>query len=129
MRIITAAEARAFFAAPSQMRHGEIDPADLHDDGLEYWAEDGVCGVFHAALWPGVWMAHYGVMPESWGRTIAPARRILAAFWEAKQPQRIIGWTKESNRAALSFARRLGFEIDGRLDLPSGPVIMQGWRI
>lgn len=121
-------EARAFFAHPSQQRASHIAPEDLPADGVEYWAKDGVCGLFHPSFWPDVWMAHYGVKPEALGRTVAPAKAILSAFWEEKKPARIIGWTKENNRAALAFARRLGFTVDGRMDLPE-PVIMQGWRL
>jgi RimJ/RimL family protein N-acetyltransferase len=123
-------EARPYFDHPSQRKGGMVDPANLHDDGIEYLIHmGGVCGAFHAAQWPGVWMAHYGMQPRAWGFAVGPALDILRTFWMAKQPERIIGWTKESNRAALAFAKRLGFEIDGRMDLPSGPVILQGWRL
>jgi RimJ/RimL family protein N-acetyltransferase len=125
---ITVDDARAYFAHPSQQRASMIDADDLPAEGVEYWAKDGVCGLFHPANWQGVWMAHYGVKPEAWGHAIAPAKAILTAFWNEKQPARVIGWTKESNRAALAFARRLGFTVDGRMDLPE-PVIMQGWRL
>jgi RimJ/RimL family protein N-acetyltransferase len=121
-------EARAFFADRTQQVASMITPDQLPADGVEYWADEGVCGAFHLAPWPGVWMAHYGVKPSQWGKTIPPARRILYAFWKAKQPDRIVGWTLESNRAAISFARRLGFVVDGRLDLKE-PVIMQGWSV
>ena len=125
---LSAAAARPFFDHPTQRRGAAVDPADLHDNGIFYRALGGVCGAFHLAPWPGVWMAHYGVQPSSWGRAVEPARLILRAFWAEQQPDRIIGWTKESNRAALAFARRVGFTVDGRLDLPSGTVIMQGWK-
>ena len=106
-----------------------ITPETLPDNPLfQYWADSGVCGVFHPGNWPGVWMAHYGVKPEAWGKTKAPALRILRAFWGAEKPELIIGWTKESNRAALAFARRLGFQVHGEMDLPSGKVIEQSWR-
>lgn len=125
---ITVDEARAFFAHGSQQKASSITPDDLPADGVEYWACDGVCGLFHLSHWPGVWMAHYGVKPEAWGRTKEPALRVLSAFWAAKQPELIIGWTAETNRAAIAFARRLGFTQYGRMDLPSGSVVCQQWR-
>ena len=124
---LLAADARPFFDHPTQRRGASVDPAELHDNGILYRACGPVCGAFHAAPWPGVWMAHYGVKPEAWGQARDPARAILRAFWDEMQPARIVGWTKESNRAAIAFARRIGFTVDGRLDLQGGAVIMQGW--
>lgn len=126
---VPASVARAYFDHPSQRKGGMVNPDDLHDNGIEYRIYGGVCAALHAAQWPGVWMAHVGVLPAAWGRAVGPARTILEWIWETKEPERIIGWTKESNRAALAFAKRLGFETDGRMDLPSGPVILQGWRL
>lgn len=125
---ITAAEARPYFDHRSQRVGAMIDPADLHDNGLEYWALDGICGVFHQAHWPDVWMVHYGAKPEAWGRLVEPSRTVLRAFWDEKQPDLLIGWTKESNRQALAFARRVGFRENGRMNLPEGAVVMQEWR-
>ena len=103
-------------------------PDDLPGEGVVYYATGGVCGCFHDAHWPGVVMAHYGVLPEAWGSTVPAARAILRQFSEDYQPQAIIGWTDERNRAALAFARRLGFEEYGRLELPSGTVVKQRWQ-
>ena len=127
MRIM-ASEARAYFDHETQRRAGMIDPQDLHDDGIEYFAEGGICGAFHRAHWLGVWMAHYGVKPNAWGSLVAPARAVLSEFWDDKKPDLVIGWTDEKNRAAIAFARRIGFIENGRMTLPSGAVIMQEWR-
>lgn len=123
---ITVDEARAFFAHPSQHVFG-ITPDRLPEEGVEYWASGPVCGVFHLAPYPDVWMGHYAVKPEGWGKATEPAKAILRAFSEAKQAHRIIGWTPSSNRAALAFAKRLGFVVDGVMPLPEGEIIMQGW--
>lgn len=125
---ISVDEARKYFTHDSQKILG-TDPDNLPEDGVEYWASGPICGVFHPAPWPDVWMAHYGVLPEGWGRLKSPAIEILTAFWREKQPKRIIGWTEETNRAAVAFARRLGFEKDGEMKLGSETVIMQGWAI
>lgn len=125
---ISADSARAYFAHKSQQIHARVKPEELPDEGIEYWECGGVCGLFHMAMWPGVWMAHYGVKPEVWGHTLEPARAILSAFWDAENPELIIGWTLEENRAALAFAKRLGFAPYGKMNLPSGPVILQEWR-
>ena len=125
--IVKANEARAFFAHPSQHKCG-LDPADLHDNGIEYRAENGVCLAFHASFWPTVWMVHIGVMPSVWGKVDAPCKRILTAFQAEKQAERIIAWIPSSNRAALALARRLGFENDGALPLPGEGITMIGWR-
>lgn len=123
---ITVEEAREFFSHPSQQLL-DITPDALPDEGFEYWAQGLVCGVFHPMPWPGVWGAHYGVKPEGWGRLVVPARAVLQEFWAAHEPKRIVGWTPESNRAALAFARRLGFVVDGRMPLGSETIVMQGW--
>jgi hypothetical protein len=125
---ITVHEARGYFAHVSQQAKSDISPDDLPEDGVQYWADSGVCVALHQAHWPRVWMAHVAVNPAAWGHTKEPALRILDAFWKAEAPELIVGWTSESNRAALAFARRLGFVEYGRMDLPSGGVICQKWR-
>lgn len=123
---VSVEDARSFFEHKSQQIFG-ITPQNLPETGCEYWVSGGLCVALHGQAWPGVYMAHYGAKPEFWGRLVEPAKDILAAFWAEKEPQRIIGWTAEGNRPALAFARRIGFEIDGKLKLPSGNVIMQGY--
>lgn len=91
----------------------------------EYYAESGVCAVFHPHLWPGVWAIHIGVTPAAWGYVDAPLQSVIAEFCHDKQPERVVGWVKESNRAVIALAKRVGFEIDGRLPL-AGPVVMIG---
>lgn len=125
MRISVEA-ARAYFTHPSQRRGAMIAPNDLPAEGVEYWAKDGVCLIFHDAPWPGVIMVHVGALPSAWGRADEPAKAILRAAWDYYRPARIVAWMKESNRAVLAFAKRTGFTVDGRMDLPE-PVIMQGW--
>lgn len=126
--IIDVEEARDYFLDSSQQIQG-ITPETLPESGVEYWANEGVCGMFHLAPWPRVWMAHYAVKVEAWGKTVAPAKRILAEFWGSRQVDRIIGWTPETNRAALFLSRRLGFKIEGAIHLPNGKIIMQGWSL
>jgi hypothetical protein len=119
IRTITAKQAKPFFWHP---RHG-----DITDNGwMDFRACDGVCGAFHAHLWPGVWMGHLGVRKDAVGRSDAAARAILQAYALETGAERIIGWIDERNRAALAMCKRLGFEIDGRLPLAQ-PVIMLGW--
>ncbi len=123
---ISVDEARAYFAHPSQQIEG-LTPDNLPTLGIEYRACGGLCGAFSHAGWPGIWMAHYGAMPGAWGRLEAPALAILKAFWAEKQPQRIIGWTRASNRAALAFSKRIGFVVDGIMPIAGDALVMQGW--
>lgn len=123
---ISVDEAREYWSHHTQQEKSFIHPDDLPDDeAFQYWAQGGVCGAFHLAPWPNVWMAHYAVKPEVWGKAAGPAKAILGAFWAEEQPELIIGWTDETNRAALAFARRIGFKENGRMNLPSGAVVMQ----
>ena len=116
--------ARSYWAHPSQQIMG-ITPEALPDDGVEYWAEGDVCLGFHRAHWPDVWMVHIAVKPPAWGKTQAPVQRLLAAFWNDKQPLRIIAWVQDSNRSTLALARRCGFADDGAFP----GVRMIGWRL
>ena len=125
--ILTADQARPYFSHPSQLK-GDLDPADLHDKGIEYRADSGVCMAFHASFWPTVWMVHIGVMPSAWGKTVEPCKRMLTAFMAEKQAERIIAWIPASNRAVLSLARRVGFKLDGVLPLHGERITMIGWR-
>jgi RimJ/RimL family protein N-acetyltransferase len=126
---ITRNEAKAFFAHSTQLRASMMESADeLPEAGVEYWADGPICGIFHPAFWPGVWMLHYGAKPEGWGHLVQPSRRILLAFWDHHQPQRIIGWTDASNRAALALTKRVGFQEDGRMKLDRREIVMTGWR-
>lgn len=125
---ITRDEAKAFFAHPTQLRASMLESPDDLPEGVEYWADGPICGAFHLSFWPGVWMVHYGVKPEGWGKLVEPSRRVLRAFWAHHRPQRIIGWTDARNRAALALTRRVGFREDGRMQLDGHELVMTGWR-
>lgn len=124
---ITVDEARGFFAHPSQLRWSMLGGLDDLPEWVDYRASGGVCGAFHLAPWPGVVMGHIGVKLEAWGRVDADALAILSEVWGDYRPQRIAGWVMERNRPMASLARRLGFELDGRLPLAE-PVLCFGWR-
>lgn len=124
-RQVLAAEAQEWFRHPSQCKG--FDPADLHDDGLEYWVDGPVCGMFRDFSWPRVLDVHCGVKPEGWGRTVPHAQAILHAVWDHHQPDLIVALTHESNRATLFFNRRIGFKVIGTMPTPE-PVIIQGWK-
>ena len=124
-RQISVNEARAFFAHPSQLRG--FDPADLPVDGVEYWADGPVCGVFRDFSWPRVLDVHCGVKPEGWGHTVPHARAILSAVWDHHRPDLIVALSHETNRAVLSMNRRLGFEVIGTMPTPDR-VVLQSWR-
>lgn len=119
---VSVEQAREYFAHPSQQLG--ITPDTLPGAPVQYWAKGGVCCVFHPTFWPNVWMGHYAVKPEAWGKTVSPTREILNAFWQAEQPELIIGWTDQANRQALSFARRLGFKEIGTM---RNGVVTQEW--
>ena len=120
--ISTVDEARAYFAHPSQ--HVRVTPEEL-PDSCEYWADGGVCLVFHTTAAADVWMVHIGVKPEAWGNTAKPAMRILQAFWRKKQPRRIVAWIDDHRRAAIALARKVGMVTDGQFP----GTIMLGWRL
>lgn len=124
---ISVEEAKPYFDHPTQRRASIITPETLPVTGVVYYAIGGVCGCFHDAHWPGIIMAHYGVKPEAWGETVPAGKEILWMFADDYQPKAIIGWTDADNRAALSYARRLGFKEYGRLELPDSTVIKQRW--
>lgn len=72
-------------------------------------------------------MSHFAVKPEGRGHAVEASKAILNAFWTARQPVRLIGWTPEKYRAALAFTRRVGAVVDGVIPTPDGSIIMQGW--
>lgn len=104
--------------------HGDV----TKNKWMKFRACDGVCIAFHEHLWPGVWMGHLGVKRDAFGRSDEALRAILSAFALETGADRIVGWIKESNRAALAMCRRVGFEMDGRLPTAE-PAIMVGWRL
>ncbi len=107
-------EARGYFAHPSQRNASVLDPADLHEDGLLYYADGGVCLIFHRVYWPGVWMVHLGANPAAWGRLDGAVLRLLREFSAQHEPTRIVAWVSDKNRAVLALSRRLGFQQDGQ---------------
>lgn len=119
---IDVAAAEAFFAHPSQRKAAMLDGP--LPDWCEYRAEAHVCLAFHPAPWPAVWMVHIGVKPEGWGRITDRTRRLLCDFWDEQDPARIVAWIKDSNRAAIALARRVGFTDDGAFP----GVAMMGWQ-
>ena len=123
---ISVDQAREYFAHPSQQLFG-ITPDTLPDDPFEYWASGPVCAIAHLAPHPGIWMAHIAVKPDGWGSAVPYAQWLLDEFWEEKKPERIIGWTPSRLRAAIAFARRVGFVEDGRMPMLNGELIMSGW--
>lgn len=120
---LTAKEAAPYFAHKAHRPDGIQGEVE---DWMTFRATDGVCGAFHMHLWPGVWMGHLGALPGTY-RVDDAVRAILAGFADEFKPSRIIGWVAESNRPMIALARRVGFEIDGRLPL-ARPVVMLGWR-
>lgn len=123
---ITRDQAEAYFAHPTQRKAAMLDGP--LPDAAAYHAGVAVCLAFHDMPWPGVIGVHIGVKPEAWGQIDNETRGLLVEAWREYQPDRIAAWIKESNRAACALARRVGFELDGVLGLPS-PVIMYGWRL
>lgn len=127
-RQLTVAEARPYFNHPTQLRGAMLhDVADLPADGVEYRALGPVCGAFHRAPWPNAWFLHYGVLPEHWGRLVEPSRVILRDFAAEANVKLFIGWTPAGNRAAIAFAKRVGFVETGTLD--GGAVICTEMRV
>jgi RimJ/RimL family protein N-acetyltransferase len=125
MKII-ANEARQYFLHPSQNK-SELDPAELHDAGIEYRAEDGVCLAFHGSMWPDVWSVHIGTTPDMWGRLDAIVMRLLRGFFAEMKALRIVAWVPRANCAVHALARRVGFVIDGVLPLADNEITMIGW--
>lgn len=125
---VTVEAARAYFAHPSQLKHSLIETPEDLPGWCSYYAQGGVCGVFHAGHWPGLLMGHLGAMPETWGSVTRSAEAILREAWAAESPDRIAGWVKDSNKPMQALCRRLGMEIDGRLPLAE-PVTLYGWRL
>lgn len=117
--IVSKQMAAEYFQHPNSA----LDGAEL-PDGVEYWANGDVCLAFHPAPWFDVWMVHVGAKRRGWGRIDGDTMAILDAFWIAKFPKRIVAWVCESNRAVISFAKRLGFVIDGQFP----EVLMMGWQ-
>lgn len=93
---------------------------------MTYMAAGGVCGAFHAHLWPGVYMGHLGALPGV-RRVDGAALAILRAYADEVGAERIIGWVRQSNRPMLALCRRIGFETDGMMPLAE-PVALVGWR-
>lgn len=125
---ISVEEARKYLEHPSQQKGCDALPTDLPEEGVEYWAKGGICGMFHTAQWPNVWQAHYAVMPSQWGKLVQPAKDVLMEFWEARQPSLILAFTDEQNRAALAFAKRIGFKPVGNLAPTTGGVLISEWK-
>lgn len=84
--------------------------------------------MFHETNWPGVAMVHLGVKPEAWGKGEGLARETLMEFCAAIRPRLIVAWIPSWNRAALRFARAVGFEQSGQMVLADETVIQLSWR-
>lgn len=125
---ITVDEAREYFAHVSQQKASMITPDKLPENGVVYYAQGGVCLMFNDAHWPGVAMVHCAVNQDAHGAAVEPARAIIAEFIDDYQPQAIIAWLDEKNRAAIAYSRRVGFQDCGRFELPSGGVIQQEFQ-
>jgi hypothetical protein len=120
---ISVADARPYFEHPSQQVEGAA-PDTIPENGCEYWADGPVCLIVHQTAANGIWMVHLAVKPKAWGFLTAPAERLLCEIWTEKKPLRIVAWINKDRRAAISFARRVGFQVDGHL--PN--TVMMGWR-
>lgn len=119
---ITVDEAREYFAHPTQQRASGVTPDQLPDD-LQYWSKAGVCVAFNRGHWPDVWGSHIAVIPTAWGDTVEPTKAILAAFHAAENPASIMAWVDTTNRALMSFTRRVGYIEVGRI--ANGSVSLQ----
>lgn len=95
-------------------------------DWAAYYAQDGVCLMIHPMPCAGVFMAHIGVEPRTWGKVVGPCKALLAEVMADLNAVRIVTWFPENNRAVAALCRRIGAELDGRLPLAT-PVLMYGW--
>lgn len=127
VRQVSVDEAREFFAHQSQIKGTGVTPDQLHDDGIVYYASGAICGMFHDMPWPKVLGAHCGVKPEGWGQIVPHAKAILQTVWDEYQPELIVAWTRESNRATLAFNKRCGFVVHGQMPTEES-TILQHWR-
>ena len=117
--IVSPQIAREYFWHPAASLGGNELP-----DVAEYRVSGNVCLGFHQTFWPDVWMVHLGAKREGWGNLDCDVLGLLKAFWQDKNPIRIIAWICKDNRAVIYLAKRLGFVQDGQfLD-----VLMMGWQ-
>lgn len=94
-------------------------------DGVVLLRKEGAVAMFHP-IFDGIWMGHHAIHPSMWGRAVEPMMNIIDHFRSEYRPERIVGWTPEENRLAVHFASKLGFEVDGRMPLPTGALLMLG---
>ena len=120
---ISVDEARGYFAHPSQQIG--VTPETLPEDGVEYWADGDVCLIFHETAAGDVWMVHLAAKPEGMGHLVEPTQRVLAEFWAAKHPRRIVTWIDEHRRAAIALAKKAGGVVDGQFP----GTVMLGWSM
>ena len=118
-------DARKFWMHPTQHDRG-VTGEDL-PAWADYWADGPACIMTYEVLWPGVISAHIGVLPEAWGSTVEPVKRLLSEIWTEKQPERIIAHIKEENRLACRLVERVGATIDGKTPVRGGTVLQYGW--
>lgn len=124
--VITSAQASEYFADKSQ-QIGGVDPDNLPDAPFEYWADGPLLGIFYPGPLAGVWMVHLAAKPSGYGKLVTHAHNILRDFGAEKGYPSIMGWTPKRLRAAVAFAKRVGFEMIGEFTANGEPFVITVW--
>lgn len=123
---ISAADARQYWADPTQQLMGTTPDILPENDAFVYYASVDLCLMFHTAFWDGFWMVHAGVKPEGWGALDGQGLGLLREFWTDIEPRGIVAWIERKNRLMNAFARRAGFRDIGASEHHG--LIIKEWR-
>lgn len=128
MKVLTRAEALAYWEHPSQQQYG-LTLESLPEPGfIQYFAVENLAAMVHVSIWPSIYIFHIGVKPKGYGKLRDESLELLNGMFDHYNAELLITYVPSPNRAAKAMAVRTGLTFVGVLPLSNMQILLYSWK-